>query len=552
MTAQNEQDSPPNELGDLRLRRNTILYLVTAALVLVVANLGQAAPWLVAEPQLRSRAFVLGPAVALVLALLVHKAEIFAYPRHTWFETVRAHGLRALADARAPTRWSFVITAAVTEELVFRGLLQNAWGIGWAALAYALLHAPRERTQWPWVLWMLAIGVLLGALTAWSGHIVPAIVAHLAIGVATTSSLARRIVREEAAPQATTTPALSAQASPSTTLTEAGPEVIELPQPLRAQPRQRPRKQGPRRARGGRSRAGQGRRRGVPRAERSESDEGTQSDRRMAASAARTQSEPAHEAGARDPENTERQPSTELAVGPAKTPRTEEIETVEAGTELERTGTTRDTATTGTGGSADPVQPAAPQTPESTVETPSPPGAAREQGVSSASDAAISQAEQQGATSSDPTPPTVPTMPRLDIPDAPDGSAAPPRVEAPKLDAPIVMQPPSPAVSDLDAELEEWGLVDASPGDEPDDAAPPRSPPLEADVGTKPATSTTETETETEDDIAAPQTEPVNEAEATENTTASTSTPPRTKSKARAEQGNSRRRKPGKSRRKNR
>ena len=64
--------------------------------------------------------------------------------------------------------------AGLSEEIFFRGVLQDEIGIGLASLAFGLLHA----LSVAYVLWATVVGVYLGWLTQWSGNLWLAIVAH--------------------------------------------------------------------------------------------------------------------------------------------------------------------------------------------------------------------------------------------------------------------------------------------------------------------------------------------------------------------------------------
>jgi hypothetical protein len=88
--------------------------------------------------------------------------------------------------------------SSVGEEALFRGFvqpwfilrLQEALGAGPLATAagvllasgvFGLLHFPLVRELIPWTAFAVLAGVLFGALAAWSGSLLPPIVAHLLI-----------------------------------------------------------------------------------------------------------------------------------------------------------------------------------------------------------------------------------------------------------------------------------------------------------------------------------------------------------------------------------
>ena len=67
--------------------------------------------------------------------------------------------------------------AGLGEELLFRGVLQDEFGIWIASAVFGLLHGP-SRELWPLALWATVMGVLLGALYQASGNLFVPALAH--------------------------------------------------------------------------------------------------------------------------------------------------------------------------------------------------------------------------------------------------------------------------------------------------------------------------------------------------------------------------------------
>lgn len=67
------------------------------------------------------------------------------------------------------------------EELLFRGPLQET--VGWvaAAVLFALLHGGFSKKHWPWTLFALTAGLLLGLMVEVYGALSPAMVAHITV-----------------------------------------------------------------------------------------------------------------------------------------------------------------------------------------------------------------------------------------------------------------------------------------------------------------------------------------------------------------------------------
>jgi hypothetical protein len=83
------------------------------------------------------------------------------------------------------------LLSAAGEEVIFRGVLQPRLGLWVATLLFGLLHVPVRRSLVPWTLFALAIGLVLGLLTEWSGSLWPAILLHFLVNYFNLHDLAR-------------------------------------------------------------------------------------------------------------------------------------------------------------------------------------------------------------------------------------------------------------------------------------------------------------------------------------------------------------------------
>lgn len=76
---------------------------------------------------------------------------------------------------------ALALLSAMAEETLFRGAIQGAFGWLPATLLFALLHAGPQRALRLWGIFALAAGGLFGALVAWRGALLPAVVAHFVV-----------------------------------------------------------------------------------------------------------------------------------------------------------------------------------------------------------------------------------------------------------------------------------------------------------------------------------------------------------------------------------
>jgi len=94
--------------------------------------------------------------------------------------------------------WPLALASGVAEEWVFRGLLMPFVGLWLQGLIFGLLHWPGRSSLWPWTLWTIGMGWLLGALTLYTGALWPAMLTHALINGLSLSRLSRLAPRSEA------------------------------------------------------------------------------------------------------------------------------------------------------------------------------------------------------------------------------------------------------------------------------------------------------------------------------------------------------------------
>lgn len=68
--------------------------------------------------------------------------------------------------------------SALGEELLFRAVIQERLGLAAGVLLFAMAHVPLERALWPWPLFAVAAGLVLGGLYAVTGAVLAPAVAH--------------------------------------------------------------------------------------------------------------------------------------------------------------------------------------------------------------------------------------------------------------------------------------------------------------------------------------------------------------------------------------
>ncbi len=103
-------------------------------------------------------------------------------------------GVREVAEELAPrlvdgaNRSSLVFAALLSgigEEVLFRGAVQQEFGLPVASLLFGLLHVGPDRRYLVWTAWAIMAGFLFGALYEVTGGLLAPILAHSAHNAAT-------------------------------------------------------------------------------------------------------------------------------------------------------------------------------------------------------------------------------------------------------------------------------------------------------------------------------------------------------------------------------
>lgn len=132
------------------------------------------------------------PVLGLALGLVVVFGFRLLEQRAAWLPALHRE-FRAILG-RPPMAEIVLLAAAssIGEEIFFRGAMLDAWGPWISSLVFALLHVPPKRELWPWTLSAGLLGLLLAALTTWTGNLGPAIVAHFVINLINFTYITRR------------------------------------------------------------------------------------------------------------------------------------------------------------------------------------------------------------------------------------------------------------------------------------------------------------------------------------------------------------------------
>lgn len=99
--------------------------------------------------------------------------------RFAWARELHLGFRETLGPLRGRHILVVALASGIGEEIFFRGALQPS--IGWvaASVIFGIVHVGPSKRFWPWTVWALVFGFVVGALFEATGSIVGPIVAHV-------------------------------------------------------------------------------------------------------------------------------------------------------------------------------------------------------------------------------------------------------------------------------------------------------------------------------------------------------------------------------------
>lgn len=140
--------------------------------------LGHPDPWWELSPALSHGASV-GAGLALaVLTVVLTRAWA---RRFRWARALHDSFREILGDLRPGAVVVLALASGIGEELFFRAGLQPFAGWVIASLLFGLVHIGPTKRYWPWTVWAVVMGFLLGAIYEGTGSILGCVLAHVLI-----------------------------------------------------------------------------------------------------------------------------------------------------------------------------------------------------------------------------------------------------------------------------------------------------------------------------------------------------------------------------------
>jgi membrane protease YdiL (CAAX protease family) len=129
---------------------------------------------------------ILGVSIGLLVVALSQQISI----HFKWAQTMNEE----FADIfRGISLWEITglaVMSSVTEEVLFRGMLQEHLGLLLCSLVFGLLHVPMKRSHWPWTAAAILMGGVFGGLYEWRHALTAPLIAHFTINYFNLNALA--------------------------------------------------------------------------------------------------------------------------------------------------------------------------------------------------------------------------------------------------------------------------------------------------------------------------------------------------------------------------
>jgi hypothetical protein len=126
-------------------------------------------------------ATALSAALGLVVAVAVIAFTRVAVRHTQWARRLHVEFKGLLGPLTAGEIALFALSSGLAEEMLFRGAMLPSLGIVASSVIFGLVHIGPVRTFWPWTLWAMGMGFVLGGIVVVTGELLGAVLAHVLI-----------------------------------------------------------------------------------------------------------------------------------------------------------------------------------------------------------------------------------------------------------------------------------------------------------------------------------------------------------------------------------
>lgn len=133
-----------------------------------------------------------GVVLGVGFGLLLVAASRLSVARYGWARWLEQDFRDRLGPLGPREAWGLALASSLGEEILFRGALLPAVGLGWSSLIFALMHMGQFPRYLPWTVSALVAGLGFGLLYQWSGDLTGPVLAHFLVNYLNLRRLGQR------------------------------------------------------------------------------------------------------------------------------------------------------------------------------------------------------------------------------------------------------------------------------------------------------------------------------------------------------------------------
>lgn len=118
---------------------------------------------------------------AFVVGFIIFALSLQTSNQFQWAKDLENIFSEALTPLSLPSIFLISLFSSSSEELLFRGAIQNQFGLAIASLLFGLVHMPLNKKLIPWTLSATIMGFILGGLYIYAGNLGAPILLHFLI-----------------------------------------------------------------------------------------------------------------------------------------------------------------------------------------------------------------------------------------------------------------------------------------------------------------------------------------------------------------------------------
>jgi membrane protease YdiL (CAAX protease family) len=135
---------------------------------------------------------IAGAVIGIAFGLMLVGASRLSVVRYGWARALEQDFRDRLGPLTARECWMLAAASSLGEELLFRGALMPAAGLGLSSVIFAVMHVGQFPRYLPWTASALVAGFGFGLLYRWSGDLTGPVLAHFLVNYLNLRRLGQR------------------------------------------------------------------------------------------------------------------------------------------------------------------------------------------------------------------------------------------------------------------------------------------------------------------------------------------------------------------------